>query len=109
MRATVPRLDSITSIRPGPWWLKPLWSLRQQVEVSRMLSDAIGSRQGSRVASSSHLVCCTTMAARQQVALQPALTQMLAEHLQHPAIRREMVVQRDDWLDQASVLDLKDI
>jgi hypothetical protein len=38
-------LESITSIKPGPWWLNPLWSLRQQVEESRILSDAIDSRQ----------------------------------------------------------------
>ena len=63
MRATVPRLESITSIRPGPWWLKPLWSLRQQVEVSRMFSEAIESRQGSSSASCSHLVCCTVIEA----------------------------------------------
>ena len=61
MRATVPRLESITSIRPGPWWLKPLWSLRQQVEVSRMLSDATGARQGRLIASWSHFVCCTVI------------------------------------------------
>ena len=63
MRATVPRLESITSIRPGPWWLKPLWSLRQHVDVSRMFSEAILSRQGSLPASSSHLACCTSMEA----------------------------------------------
>ena len=61
MRVTVPRLESITSIKPGPWWLKPLWSLRQQVDVSRMLSDAIGARQGRFAASWSHLVCCTVI------------------------------------------------
>ena len=61
MRATVPRLESITSIRPGPWWLKPLWSLRQQVDVSRMLSEGTGSRHGRLSASSSHLVCCTVI------------------------------------------------
>jgi hypothetical protein len=31
MRTTSPRRLIIVSIRPGPWWLKPLWSLRQQV------------------------------------------------------------------------------
>ena len=61
MRATVPLFESITSIRPGPWWLKPLWSLRQQVDVSRMLSDAIGARQGRWICSWSHLVCCTVI------------------------------------------------
>ncbi len=45
------------SIRPGPWWLKPLWSLRQQVEVSSTLSEATGARQSSRRISSSHFVC----------------------------------------------------
>src|SRR5918996_1393368 len=44
MRATVPFIARTVSIRPGPWWLKPLWSLRQQVEVNRMFSDGIGAR-----------------------------------------------------------------
>ena len=35
------------SIRPGPWWEKPLWSLRQQVEVSSTFSEATGARHGS--------------------------------------------------------------
>ena len=63
MRATVPRLDSMTSISPGPWWLNPLWSLRQQVEVSRMFSEAIGARQASPALSPSHFACCTTIEA----------------------------------------------
>ena len=45
------------SIRPGPWWEKPLWSLRQQVEVSSTFSDATSARQGSVCACCSHLVC----------------------------------------------------
>ena len=45
------------SIRPGPWWLKPLWSLRQQVEVSSTFSEATGARQASSALSCSHLVC----------------------------------------------------
>ena len=61
MRATVPRLESMTSMRPGPWWLKPLWSFRQHVDVSRMFSDATGARHGRFTASWSHLVCCTVM------------------------------------------------
>jgi len=44
MRLTVPFLESITSISPGPWWLNPLWSLRQRVEVSGMSSEAIAAR-----------------------------------------------------------------
>jgi hypothetical protein len=51
----------MTSIKPGPWWLKPLWSLRQQVDVSSTLSDGMGLRHGSRPASSSHLACCTAI------------------------------------------------
>ena len=39
-----PLSEIIVSIRPGPWWLKPLWSLRQQVEVSSTFSDATGAR-----------------------------------------------------------------
>ena len=61
MRATVPLLESMRSINLGPWWEKPLWSLRQQVEVRRTLREEIGSRHASLVASSSHLVCCTVI------------------------------------------------
>ena len=63
MRATVPFMASTVSIRPGPWWLKPLWSLRQQVEVNRMFSDGTGMRQGRSRAFSSHLVCWTVIEA----------------------------------------------
>jgi hypothetical protein len=28
-------LFTMLSMNPGPWWLKPLWSFRQQVDVSR--------------------------------------------------------------------------
>jgi hypothetical protein len=45
------------SIMPGPWWLKPLWSLRQHVLVNRMLSDATGSRHRRSRACWSHLTC----------------------------------------------------
>ena len=27
--------NRIVSMKPGPWWLKPLWSFRQHVEVSK--------------------------------------------------------------------------
>ena len=53
----------MTSIKPGPWWLKPLWSFRQQVEVRSTLSDGMGRRHGSRTLSSSHFACCTVMEA----------------------------------------------
>jgi hypothetical protein len=57
MRTTSPRRLIIVSISPGPWWLKPLWSLRQQVEVRRTLSEATGARHSSRRISSSHFAC----------------------------------------------------
>src|SRR5215208_4773198 len=63
MRPTVPLLESMTSIRPGPWCEKPLWSLRQAVDVRRMFKDATRSRQGRLIASWSHLVCWTVMGA----------------------------------------------
>jgi hypothetical protein len=31
----------MTSIRPGPWWLKPLWSLRQHVDASIALRQLL--------------------------------------------------------------------
>ncbi len=63
MRDTVPFFESTTSISPGPWWLKPLWSWRHAVELSRMLSDDTGTRHRSRAASCSHLACCTVIEA----------------------------------------------
>jgi len=44
-------------IRPGPWWEKPLWSLRHTVEVSSTFKLGTGARHGSSAASSSHLAC----------------------------------------------------
>ena len=61
MRATVPFWVMTVSIRPGPWWLKPLWSLRQQVDVSRTFSEATGRRQCSARDASSHLECWTVI------------------------------------------------
>ncbi|SPB29958.1 hypothetical protein MAJHIDBO_00249 [Propionibacterium freudenreichii subsp. shermanii] len=37
MRLTVPRMFNTSDSNSGLWWLNPLWSLRQQVELSRML------------------------------------------------------------------------
>ncbi len=62
-RTTPGASGSRLSIRPGPWWEKPLWSFRQHVEVSRMLSDDTGARHGSVCACWSHLVCCTAIEA----------------------------------------------
>jgi hypothetical protein len=67
MRETVGFRVSIASMKPGPWWLKPLWSFRQQVEVSSTFSDGTGRRHSSFSDSSSHLLCwiaieATTMA-----------------------------------------------
>ena len=56
---TSARWISITWITPGPWWEKPLWSLRQAVEVSRTFRLGTAARQGRRSDSSSHLLCCT--------------------------------------------------
>ena len=49
------------SISPGPWWENPLWSLRQQVEVSSTLSEDTGARHGSFCACWSHLTCWTAI------------------------------------------------
>src|SRR5919199_4744134 len=49
-----------------------------------------------------------TVATREQVALEPALTQMLAQDLHHPAGRRDVVVYRERLADEAAVLDLED-
>ena len=56
-RPTLPRCVMTFWISPGPWWLNPLWSLRQAVDVSRMLRLGTSARQGRCSASSSHLLC----------------------------------------------------
>ena len=107
-RTTPGESGSIASIRPGPWCEKPLWSLRQHVEVSSTFSDGTDARHGSvlgvlqplhvlhrhrgrdhreRLVRREHPV-----PARQRVPLQPALAQVLAEHLHHPAVGTEVVV-----------------
>ena len=48
------RRASALSTKPGAWWLKPLWSLRQQWLVRKTLSEAMGRRQGSSSHCSSH-------------------------------------------------------
>jgi len=63
MRETEPRLFMTFWMRSGPWWLKPLWSLRQQVEVRRMFREGTGWRQGSSTCSSSHFMCWRVMEA----------------------------------------------
>ena len=45
----------------------------------------------------------------EQVAFQPALAVVLAEHLHHAAIGRHMVVDGDGRADEAAVLDLEDV
>ena len=56
-RETSPRRESTLSMSPGPWCEKPLWSLRQHVEDSRMFRLGMRLRQASLPASSSHLPC----------------------------------------------------
>jgi hypothetical protein len=53
----------MVSMNPGPWCEKPLWSLRQQVEVSGTLSEAMGARHGSFRHISSHFACCVAIEA----------------------------------------------
>ena len=49
-RTTVGDSGMTVSISPGPWWLNPLWSLRQQVLVSRIVSEETGARHGTSAA-----------------------------------------------------------
>lgn len=52
-----PLLLLLLAVRPGPWWLKPLWSFRQQVDVSSTFSEGTGARQSRPRAPCSHFVC----------------------------------------------------
>ena len=55
-----PRLGLLlttTLIKPGSWWVKPLWSWRQTKAVISRLSEATLARQGSSLHFSSHLAC----------------------------------------------------
>ena len=62
-RTTPGESGSIASISPGPWCEKPLWSLRQHVEVSSTFSDGTDARHGSSWACCSHFTCCTAIEA----------------------------------------------
>ena len=50
-------------MNPGPWWEKPLWSLRQHVEVSSTFREATGARQRRSRHISSHFACCVVIEA----------------------------------------------
>ena len=49
MRVTSALLFATRSRKPGSWWLKPLWSCRQTVDVSMMFSDGTGHARAHRV------------------------------------------------------------
>src|SRR5918995_3400429 len=49
-----------------------------------------------------------TVAAREQVALEPALAQVFAQDLEDPALGDDVVVYRERLADEAAVLDLED-
>jgi hypothetical protein len=57
MRTTLAFLFATWSMKPGSWWLKPLWSWRQTCDVSRMFSEAIGRRQAIWPETFSHFAC----------------------------------------------------
>src|SRR5215218_7551738 len=122
MRTTSPRRLIIVSISPGPWWLKPLWSLRQQVEVSSRLSEATGAplqaphllqplgvldRHRGGDHRESLVGCEQPVAAAEQVALEPALAVVLGEHLHHAALGGDVLV-LGAGVHQAAVGDLED-
>ena len=72
----LPRVVMTFWIRPGPWWLNPLWSLRHAVEVSSTFRLGTFARQGRLSASCSHLLCwmvceALTIANASYVANQP--------------------------------------
>jgi hypothetical protein len=71
-------------MRPGPWWLNPLWSFGERL-VRREQAVATG----------------------EQVALEPALAVVLAQHLHHAPVGREVVVVGDARFDPRPVLDLE--
>ena len=45
----------------------------------------------------------------QYVPLEPAVAQMLAQHLHHPSVRRDVIVDGDDGFDRATILDGEDV
>jgi hypothetical protein len=48
------------------------------------------------------------VAASQKIAFEPALAKVLAQHLHHAAVGRDMVVDGDCRADKAAVFDLED-
>ena len=105
MRATFGLLLVTTSRKPGSWWLKPLWSWRQTVEVTSRLSEETGRPPRNLPALLQPFGVLVehgvddvheglvggeeAVAPGEQIAFQPALQGVLAEHLHDPAIRGE--------------------
>jgi hypothetical protein len=46
-----------TSMKPGSWCVKPLWSCRQTVDVISRFNDETGARQGRSRQIASHFAC----------------------------------------------------
>ena len=112
------------SMKPGSWWLKPLWSCRQtsarehvverrdrpppghvpgDLEPLRVLVEHRVDDVDERLVAVEDAV-----AAGEQVALEPALALVLREHLHDPPVRREVVVAVDDLGHPRPVGDLED-
>ena len=91
------------SMKPGSWWLKPLWSCRQTCERQQVVERGDRPPPGDVVAHLQPLGVLVehrvddvderlvageeAVPAGQQIALQPALALVLAEHLHDAAVR----------------------
>ena len=95
-------------MKPGSWWLKPLWSCRQTCETEQIVQRGDRPAPGNVIADLQPFGVLVehriddvderfvtgekAVAAGQQIAFQPALALVFAQHLHHAAVRREMVV-----------------
>jgi hypothetical protein len=75
------------SMKPGSWWLKPLWSWRQTLQPLGVLVEHRVDDVNEGLVAREEAV-----APGQQVALEPALAQVLAQDLHHAAVRRDVLV-----------------
>ena len=113
------------SMKPGSWWEKPLWSCRQTCEDKQVVERGDRPPPGDVVADLQPLGVLIEhriddvderlvageepVPAGQQIAFEPALALVLAQHLHHAAVGGQMVVVRVDVRHPGAVGDLQHI
>ena len=112
-------------MKPGSWWLKPLWSCRQTWLDEQVVQRGDGPPPGDVIAHLQPLGVLVehrvddvderlvageeAVPAGQEIALEPALALVLAEHLHHPPVGGEVVVPRMGLRDPGAIGHLEHV